>query len=172
MTNSEIIMVIAVILGPISAVIITLCYQSLSEAKSRKFQIFKTIWDTHHDASIAEYSQAIRMIPVEFRKHEYVRAAWRKYMENVGDKPTPDNQQKHNQQFMDVKNDLISQMAKAIGFEVSEREIRDSIYVATSYVARTDLVKRAEEAQLRIADALEKNVELLDDHSTRIKNDG
>lgn len=161
MTLFEIANIAAVIVGPVAAVGITLWYQARSERRKKEYELFQTVWDTHHDASVPQYSQAIRLIPIVFNKSSRIREAWNRYMRNVGQKPAPENAAVHEKEFLDAKNDLIAAIATRVGIRVSDRAIRDSIYIATSYTERLILSKNAEEAQLRIADALEKNNEFL-----------
>jgi precorrin isomerase len=76
-------------------------------------------------------------------------------MENVQNAPSPDNQARHNQDFLDRKHDLISAMANSIGLKMSEREIRESVYHAKANVEANEKLQSALQALPRIAAALE-----------------
>jgi hypothetical protein len=158
----ELLTLAGVFLSPIVAVLITLWHQQRFEKRNRKIQILRTLWSTHFDASSPEYSQTIRMIPVEFNADVKVMAAWRRYMANVNVRPSPDNTFQHDKEFIDAKNDLIGTIASTVRIKVTDRDIRDSIYVSTSFTQRMEQQDSAEKAQVRIAEALEKQAAMLE----------
>ncbi|HEV7341586.1 MAG TPA: DUF6680 family protein [Sphingopyxis sp.] len=160
----EILTLIGIILGPIAAVIITLWAQKRSEKKQRRIEVLRTLWDTHYDASQPEYSRVIRMVPIEFNDENAVMTAWRRYMRNVDTRPSPEGAAAHEKEFADAKNDLIASVAKAVGINVTDRDIRDSVYIATSYTNRIKQTNDAEMAQIRIANALEQQTQILRDN--------
>ncbi|MBB4640041.1 DUF6680 family protein [Rhizorhapis suberifaciens] len=162
MTTNEIINLSAILAGPIFAVVITLWWQHRQRKHEMRFKLAQTIWDTHHDSTQAEFSAAIRAIPIIFNKDAKVRSAWKGFMGNVNQKPSTGNEGSHEQDFVDRKHDLILALSNAVDLNVTEREIRDSVYVASAYTDMSNLMKRSYEAQVRIAEALENNNRLIE----------
>ncbi len=160
----ELLTLVGIITGPIVAVLITLWSQRRTEAKQRKIAILRTLWDSHFDASLPEYSRAIRMVPIEFSGEHAVMTAWRRYMKNVDTRPSQEGTPAHEKEFGDAKNDLIASLAKAVGINVTDRDIRDSVYIATSCTNKLKQTNDAELAQIRIADALEQQTQILRDN--------
>jgi hypothetical protein len=163
----ELLTLAGLFLSPIIAVLITLWHQQRAEKRQRKIQILRTLWSTHFDASLPDFSQAIRMIPIEFNSDQKVVSAWRRYMANVNLKPSPDNALQHDKEFADAKNDLIGSISLAVGLKVTDRDIRDSVYVSNSFTKKLEQQDLAEKAQIRIAEALERQSAILENSTDK-----
>lgn len=81
METKDIIMTVAVIIGPIAAVQIQKLLESIREKRQRKINIFKILMTTRATRVSLEHIQALNMIDVEFveKKYSEVSVAWRAY---------------------------------------------------------------------------------------------
>ena len=145
--------VIAIVTGPLFAVIVSLWYQKYREDRQEKLSLFNEFWENHNEPAVPKFSQCIRRIPIVYRRYPEVITLWGNFMElvnsgeDLGLNP-------HLQKYEDVKFDLLSQMAKAISINITDRQIRDGSYLSQAYMDRTILEDKALEAQVLTAAAL------------------
>ena len=157
MTIFEALSVIGLILGPVSAVLITLWSQQRTDRKGRCLSLARNLLISQVDHADPSWSSNIRQIPVEFRGFPAVMDAWRSYIEAVNFRPSPENQLAHEAKFLGSKLDLLFHVAAAVDLGLSESDIRNSSYVAQAVTDRQKLSQDSDMALVRIAVALEKN---------------
>jgi hypothetical protein len=132
----------AIVLGPISAVLITLVYESWRRQRERRLVIVRMLLTTRHMPADAQYVAAINLIPAEFNKHPRVMQAWRKYQERVNT-PAPETEPARaaHIKLIDVSQGaLIFQIMQSAGLKaLSEGDIQTSAYVSKGFVDRDNL---------------------------------
>src|SRR5690606_30511050 len=85
MAIHEIIMALAVLIGPISAVQIQKWLEKNRDNRSRKVDIFKTLMTTRATRVSIDHVEALNMIDLEFngQGYEKVITAWRNYHDHL-----------------------------------------------------------------------------------------
>lgn len=73
--------IVAVLLSPIIAVVVTLWYQSRKEKRDTKRWLFGTLIATRHSPLTEESVRALNMIDVVFFNSQPVRKLWREYFD-------------------------------------------------------------------------------------------
>ncbi|MEQ8562592.1 MAG: hypothetical protein RID18_13845, partial [Cytophagales bacterium] len=85
MEYKDIIMTVAVIIGPIAAVQIQKWLENSRNKKERKLLLFKTLMSTRATRVSIEHVQSLNMIDIEFNNkgYEKVITAWRNYNDHL-----------------------------------------------------------------------------------------
>jgi len=115
--------IIAILLSPIIAVLVTSYLQSYKEKRNQKLFIFNTLISTRHSPINNEIVRALNMNDVVFCNDKNVRRLWREYYDILN---TPG----FNNTTAKTKNlELITEMAKVIGYgkEISAIDV-DRVY--------------------------------------------
>ena len=81
MTGAEIILTVAVILGPTLAVVVSLFMESRRNHRERRMYIFRTLMRTRGGTSKAsvDHVAALNLVEIEFRNDKVVHDAWKKH---------------------------------------------------------------------------------------------
>ena len=125
--------IIAIILGPIFAVIVTRSIDNFRYNAQRKLDIYKTLMRTRKMPIHADHVGALNLIEVEFSKNKNVVSAWKAYLGNLGN-PMPAAEDKERYEDFLKKRDslltkLISDIASALGIKVEQLDILEGNYV-------------------------------------------
>ncbi|MEW5911718.1 MAG: DUF6680 family protein [Thermodesulfobacteriota bacterium] len=124
MTNAEIIMAIAVVTGPIAAVLISLWQTNRtakrSEERKRKEDLFKTLMATRANRLSQEHVRALNLIDVSFTKKEQrVLDAWKVYLDYLtphGPEESRPSPEVWTQRSNDLFIDMLYEMSIALGY--------------------------------------------------------
>ncbi|MBX7481220.1 DUF6680 family protein [Qipengyuania qiaonensis] len=159
-TTNEWLTLLAIVLGPIIAVVITLIIQRTREKRERRLVIVRMLMATRHLPGDPNYSTAINLIPIEFYDEAGVIAALKEYKRATGqDRPIlPDGNARVNQEVATAQIKLISAILQSLGMRVSEADLAVQAYAAGGMIERDNLYLRSLDAQIRTADALEKQL--------------
>ncbi len=155
MTLYEIVTVVGLFAGPVSAVGITLWYQARKERIDRQIFVLRTLISTRHMPANPTYSEAINLIPLEFHGNRSIIKSWESYMEVVHTRPSEENRERHNQNMTISQTKLIHEISKELNYDLSESDIQFRHYTSQGYGDRDDLTIQAQVAWVRIAAALE-----------------
>jgi hypothetical protein len=112
---TDIIMILAIIVGPIAAVQVQKWLEKKRDNTQRKLFIFKTLMTTRATKVSIEHVQALNMIDVEFTKgYESVITAWRNYHDHLsnGDPKSDVWGERNNDLFIE----MLSEMARSLGY--------------------------------------------------------
>ncbi len=129
MTNSEIILALATLLGPLVAVQLTRYLDDRKERQGRKLQIFKILMATRAIPLSNLHVEALNLIDLEFRKGRKEKAvihAWKAYLDLLGDRNMP--REMWVEKKRDMLTDLLQKMAIVLDYEFDATHIRNSIY--------------------------------------------
>jgi hypothetical protein len=149
-TISNLVMIIAVIAGPILAVQIQKYIEGKREAKERKIHVFKDLMATRASTLAYQHVVAINLVGLEFQGKEFSKVvnAWKTYLDHLGSYPNDDESmakiwgEKRNDQL----SDLLYEMGISLGFEFDKVHIKKAGYVPKAYTDREqeqDFIRRA-----------------------------
>jgi len=115
--------ILAIIIGPITAVIITLFYQRYREKRNAKMHLFLTLVSQRKENPIPRsFVYALNQIDVVFNKDRKVIAAWKELYNSTPEKVFE----------YDVFNrkllDLLDEMAKSLGYSTIKQTDFDEYY--------------------------------------------
>lgn len=135
-TSMEVLTILAIIIGPIIAVQLSQFLERRRQKNAGKEWVFKTLMRTRVTSLNPSHVEALNMIDVEFhgtnRKNKEVVAAWKLYLDNLGDITTP-KEIKHSKRN-DLFLDLLYNMAKSLGYDFDKEHIKNTTYVPQSFV--------------------------------------
>ena len=152
MSNSEWIMVLAVLVGPIAAVIITLWHQGRKQKREQKITLLRHLLAFRQLPADANFSHAINMIPIEFADNIGVLKAHREFIQSAY--ATGDDDEALSQTRGIKQTRLIYEMARSLGFDIRETDLQTEAYTATGFVERDLLMLDGHRAWRDIANLL------------------
>jgi len=115
---------IAILLGPIFAVMITLWYQSKKEKQQHKFLLFQTLMSRRRDFPISqEWVDALNLIDVVFHDNKKAVGLWHAYHEMLGHKERDYGEE--NRKYLD----LLHSLALGLGYKNLQQTDIDRFYL-------------------------------------------
>ena len=106
--------IVAILLSPAIAVLITLYLQKRREKRNQKLWIFNTLIATRHSPVIEENVRALNMIDVVFHDSPRVRQLWHEYFDMLGNEGL--NNKLGWSQRQKKNLEMITEMAKVFGY--------------------------------------------------------
>ncbi len=129
MTTPEILTLLALVVGPISAIQLQLVTDYFRQKKQRRVFTFKTLMMTRGTGLSPDHVQALNMIDVEFYGKRKVIAAWKVYLDHlVNNQPGDNDWPRWNDRRDELLTDLLSEMGLSLGYKFSKVDIRRAIY--------------------------------------------
>lgn len=108
--------IIAVVLGPIFAVLVTRFVDNSRAAKSRKLDIYRALMKTRLIPLHMEHVSALNLIEVEFIDHPKVITSWKEYLSNLSEKSPPEEEREIYEQWRNKRNSLLTKLI----YEISQ----------------------------------------------------
>jgi hypothetical protein len=131
MKLSDILMILAVLVGPIIAVQLTRYLDDKKEKRERKLQVFKTLMATRAYITSWDHVGALNRIDLEFdrniTKEKDVVIAWKAYLDVL----TSYDKMPHDQweaKRTDLFVDLLHKMAQVFDYDFDPTHIKNSSY--------------------------------------------
>ena len=155
----ELITIVAIVVGPIVAVAITLFFEGRRQERDRQNQTMRMLVSTRHLPGDPAYTTAINMIPVDFNRQRAIMAAWHAYIDSIRFRPSAENEDESLKQAISKQTKLIFEIMNFLGYRISETDLQATPYAAGGFIERDNIMIRAWQAWTRIADALESQSE-------------
>ena len=154
---------IALVLGPVIAVGITLWIEGQRRRHERRLAVLRQLMATRHLPGDPMYSTAINLIPVEFNDDRHVMEAYKAYQTAVSQPPStePEAVALTNQKVAVTQTKLIFAVMKAMKLRASEADLPVEAYAAKGMIERDNLWLNSLRGTVRIADALELQTKLM-----------
>jgi hypothetical protein len=110
----DIVTIVAIIVGPIAAVIVTRAMDERNAKNVRRHAIFRDLMRTRSAKLSLEHVTALNLVEIEFYENSGVRSAWQKYMENLSSEAPEDRAQdfygKRDQLFIKLLQEVANQI--------------------------------------------------------------
>jgi uncharacterized protein DUF6680 len=154
MRISDLVMVLAVICGPILAVQAQKWVEVLRENKSRRLNTFKRLMATRGAPLSWSHVEGLNSIDLEFsgrsRKDDQVRRRWREYHDHLNSlSQDPEQQRQQLPRWTERKDELLANllldMGSAVGYDFDIVQIRRGIYSPmghTNFELETQAIRR------------------------------
>ena len=134
---------IAIFLGPIFAVIITLWHQSRKEKRQHKFFLFQTLMSHRLGMPVAEkWVEALNLIDVVFHDNSTVVNLWHEYFDMLHQKDPDFDAQKRK--YLD----LVYEMAVTLGYNSMKQTDIDRSYFPVGLGDQKELNEALQREQL------------------------
>ena len=131
----EWIMIAAILVGPILAVITQFIWQHRKQKRDAKIWVFSTMMSLRGSPQAPEFIRAANLIDVIFYKNQEIRRRWKTVLDHLN---SDDYRQRFTQQvfdrFRDLLAELLSEMAKDLGYGYDHTQIKDQAWVPTLHV--------------------------------------
>lgn len=139
MKYTEIIMVAAVLLGPIIAVQLQKYLERIREKRNRQLEVYRTLMSYRGDMASKPYIRALNMIDVEFHSSssdtKQILGAWKAYLDHMANAPKDQDDPRYNEKIEiwhskspDMQSDLLYAMGKYLGYEFEKLHIKRGAY--------------------------------------------
>lgn len=153
---------IALLAGPVTAVVISLAIEARRRDREGRLRIVRMLLATRHMPAHPDFNVAINLVPAEFNDQPEVMEAWRRYLNEVNKRaaPTPDEAAEHQRRMEVTKARLIYESMKAAGLKATEGDIQMEAYVSQGFVDRDALYLKSLQAMPEIAETLKRQAEL------------
>ncbi len=146
MSLNEIITIIALIVGPVLAVLISIWRDSRAEKDRAKLQLFLTMMaNRSRMPPPVAWTDALNVLDVIFDDEKEVLAKWRSFFECVNSSPVDPGQ------YATRKLAMLSAMATALGYNELEEHDIDKFYSPT---AQEEQNKTSQDIQHELLDLL------------------
>lgn len=118
--------VIATLLGPVFAVLVTRHVDDTRRIRERRLTVFRSLMATRRTALAADRVAALNMVEIEFHGVEPIQAAYREVMKHANHpKPLPAN---WGDQHAKLVTKLLSEMARLLGYKLQQLDVLDGGY--------------------------------------------
>jgi hypothetical protein len=132
---TDIIIIIAIAVGPIIAVQITEYLRKQQDAKNRKVHIFRTLMATRSAQLAAMHIEALNLVELEFhssvRQERRVLDAGRLYIDHLRDHLYP--KEAWSARKVELLVDLLYEMSTALGYNFDKVQIKAGSYYPSGY---------------------------------------
>jgi hypothetical protein len=145
---------LAIILGPLFAVIVTILFEAKRRSRDQRLQVFRILMTTRHLPGDANYSNSINLVPIEFHDNRQVINAYNAYIDAVRFKPAEGQEETNNRLLSSKQTKLIYEVAKDLGFKLRESDLEVQAYAAEGFIQRDNRIMDALSAMRNVADIL------------------
>jgi hypothetical protein len=148
MTTNEVLTLIALVGGPISAVLITRYLDDLRQYRARRMDVFRTLMRTRRTALHPDHIGALNLVEIEYANDPQVLTAWKALFTNFGSTlgrlEVERTEGLTDQKQIDARNQafgtravqerqkllakLLHAMARVLGFKIEQLEIFEGGY--------------------------------------------
>lgn len=122
MTNAEIVIAAATLLGPIAAVQIQKWLESWRGARERRLSVFRTLMATRATNLSPEHVQALNAIPIEFYGKKKILDKWEEYYDHLGNKALAPDLWENKR--LDLFVQLMGLIAVLLGYKFNVSDVK------------------------------------------------
>ena len=130
--------IIAVLIGPVFAVIVTRFIDEERAHRSRKLEIFRALMKTRNMKVHIEHVWSLNLVEIEFIDDDQVIMAWKEYLRRLGEK-LPHFEDRNEFENAVKRRDahlsrLLSEIAKVLKMKVEQLDIFEGNYLPQGWV--------------------------------------
>ena len=127
--------VVALIVGPLLAVIVARMLDARRARRARRMDVFRKLMATRRERLSFEHVSALNLVEVEFRDSPQVIKKWEEYLKElrtVHNKPKNETEENYQRRVFEKRDrlftELLYEMAQTLGYKVQAIEILGSGY--------------------------------------------
>lgn len=128
----SVITILAIVVGPVSALYIQRKLDEGREARNRRLWVFKTLMSYRATPLSPSFVQALNLIDVEFdgnnESDKAVRTAWKVLLDHFGDLGKPNPPENTPEKTAALTTTLLLAMGKSLGYDFDEVQIKKGAY--------------------------------------------
>ncbi|CDN54216.1 Hypothetical protein RG1141_CH18760 [Neorhizobium galegae bv. officinalis bv. officinalis str. HAMBI 1141] len=139
----DIINIIAIVVGPILAVVVDRLRQRWSDDNTRRLAVFRSLMRTRRLLLDPEHVGALNLVDLEFYGHQRVMDAFSAYMSHLSaPMPGPDGHVRFFEQREDLLVRLLYQMGKDLGFQYDKHDLAKLAYGPAGWIQEQDIQRQ------------------------------
>lgn len=144
--------ILAILLSPVIAVLVTVWMQDRKEKRHQKLWIFNTLIATRHAPIVDENVRALNMIDVAYHDSPHVRKLWHEYFDMLNNAGLNNPTGWHQRQSKNLE--MITEMAKVVGYGATITHLDiDRVYYPTGLGEQSQTSKEITMELLRVLKA-------------------
>jgi hypothetical protein len=132
---TDVIMILAILVGPIVAVWITERLRKDEDKRNRKVHIYRTLMATRTANLSFQQVEALNLVETEFssgnKEDKEVISAWKLYLSHLNDKNYP--KESWGARHADLLVELLHEMSRALGYGHDKAAIKTGSYYPDGY---------------------------------------
>ena len=132
---TDIIMIVAIVIGPIAAVWITERLRKKEDKRNRQVHIYRMLMATRAAGLAPQHVEALNLVETEFssgsKKDNTVVSAWKLYLSHLNDKNYPP--ESWGARRADLLVELLYEMSQALGYGHDKAAIKTGAYYPQGY---------------------------------------
>jgi hypothetical protein len=130
---SEWIMIVAIVVGPILAVVTQLVWQKMRLKRDQKLWVFSTMMSLRAVPLNPDFIKAVNFIDVVFYNNKKIRDRWKAVLAHLSsDAYKPENfTPAAFERFRDLLAELLAEMAKDLGYNFDYTHIKENAWTPT-----------------------------------------
>jgi hypothetical protein len=133
---TDVIMIFAILVGPIASVCITEYLRKNEDKRNRKVHIYRTLMATRTANLSFQHVEALNLVETEFssgnKDDKEVINAWKLYLSHLNDRNYP--KESWGARRADLLVDLLHEMSRALGYGHDKAAIKSGSYYPDGYV--------------------------------------
>ena len=122
---TDIAIIFAAVAGPILAVQAQKWLERRGASEARQSVIFRTLMATRASSLSLAHVEALNAVPIEFYRRNAVVAAWKQYLDHMGNDTTTAN---WNGTRITLLVEMLHAMAMGLGYSFNKVEIKNEVY--------------------------------------------
>jgi hypothetical protein len=134
--------ILAIIVGPILAVLITRYVDEVGATKARKLDIFRTLMRTRKMPIHFDHVAALNMVEIDFFQDEKVIKSWKEYLTNLS---THDFDKREK-----LLTALLSEIARNLKIKIQQLDILEGNYIPQGWVDDDQRLRELRQLSLEV----------------------
>ena len=133
----DLITVIALVAGPIVAVIITRYNDQTKAKKDRQLMTFRSLMQNRSDPLSKEFVAALNLIEVDFNEYLSIKNAWKELFDALHPKIKPEKpEEQQTQKFLlwTLTTKLLHEIGKCLHIEIEQLDVMQRIYAPQGWL--------------------------------------
>lgn len=131
MTDTDWVMVAAVILGPLLAIQAEKFLHRRRQHRDRKLEVFRTLMATRGSTLSPAHVEALNRIDIEFYDEKTITDTWKTYLDHLNDRSLPP--EAWAAKLPDHLTDLLFVMGRSLGYNFDKVHIKRATYYPQGY---------------------------------------
>ena len=157
----EILTLLGIIIGPITAVLISLWIDGRRKARDQKLTILRMLIASRHLPADPAFFTAVNLVPIEFSESRKVLEAYKEFIVATNARVDGENNNEVNQNTNIKTVRLIYEVARDLGFPLRETDLQTEGYVSQGFGTRDGLLLDSQRAMRDVAIQLSIQTRLL-----------
>lgn len=128
--------VVATIIGPVSAVVITLWHQGRTRQYERRLNIFRSLMQWRGNWLHLDWVSALNLVPVEFAGHNDIIQSFNAMIDKLGDQGFAAEGEQQRQAYNRAEAvfvELVQKIARKLRIDLSDLDLRTRLYAPSGW---------------------------------------